>query len=351
MRILLITENLGSGGAERQLTGLAVLLQQKGYQIRVLTYVKKQFYESYLNDNDIDYRLDTKIEKKSTRIYYLYKQLRDFKPDTVISFLPSTNISMCIVKLFYKTKLIISERSHTVDFNIKTKIRFLGYYLADKVVANSHSEAENIAKNIPFLRSKILAIPNFIDVDHFKPQNRIGENKILCVGRVIEVKNVLRLIDAVFLVKEKGYNFEITWIGHLYDQSYCKLVYDKIESYNLSNTFIVKDQSHNIIEEYNKADIFCLPSLFEGYPNVLCEAMSCGLPVICSNVCENPRIVINGENGFLFDPMDVNDIANSIMKMLDLSEKERFEMGSINRAKVIEQNSTEAFVERYMKIL
>ena len=52
-------------------------------------------------------------------------------------------------------------------------------------------------------------------------------------------------------------------------------------------------------------DAFCLPSFKEGYPNVIVEAMSCELPVLCSKICENPVIVEDNINGFLFDPHNI----------------------------------------------
>ena len=99
MRILLLTENLGSGGAERQFTGLAVLLKEKGYQVRVITYIEKQFYEPYLKKNQIDYKLVRKAANKYTRVYYIWRELCEYKPDVVVSFLPSVNITMCLVRL------------------------------------------------------------------------------------------------------------------------------------------------------------------------------------------------------------------------------------------------------------
>lgn len=56
-RVLLVTENLGSGGAERQLVGLAVFLQEKGFVVKVATYYKNQFFEPFLRKNKVEYEL------------------------------------------------------------------------------------------------------------------------------------------------------------------------------------------------------------------------------------------------------------------------------------------------------
>ena len=353
MKILVITENLGSGGAERQLTGLAVFLKRKGFDIKVITYLKRQFYEDFLLKNSVDYELHEELLPKYTRIWKMIRLLHREKPDVVISFLPSVNKTMCVVRLFLKFKLIVSERSHTQVFNLKTKIGFLFYRIADKIVANSKSEVENISLHIPSLKQRLVAIPNFVDVGLFTSQSRT-ENlipKILCVGRVIPSKNLLRFLDAVAIVVNQGYKFHVIWAGNHYDKHYTDEVKLKIDKYNLQDVFILLGECKNIVEEYRNADIFCLPSLFEGYPNVLVEAMSCELPVICSNVCENPIIVEEGINGFLFNPNDTIDISESIKKILDLSLEDRKSMGFINRKKVISNNSIESFVDKYVCLI
>lgn len=354
MKILLITENLGSGGAERQLSGLAVLMKEKGYEVKVITYLENQFFEPYLKANGIDYEFYPCLLNRFTRVYYLCRILKKYRPDTVISYLSAVNMSVCLARLFYPMRLIVSERSHTLDFGLKTKLLYRLYNIADIVVPNSHSEAENILLYFPFLISKIVTIPNFVDVDTFIPLHSRKENdilKILCVGRVIASKNILRLLDAVRKVLDKGMVFEVIWVGSHYDTSYCEMVREKILELHLEDSFLLKDQVDNVISEYQHADFFCLPSLLEGYPNVLCEAMSCGLPVICSDVYENSYIVQEGINGFLFDPYDIDNIAVAIEKIVSLSVLERIQMGHRNRVHVQNENSKEKFVNRYITLL
>jgi glycosyltransferase involved in cell wall biosynthesis len=59
-------------------------------------------------------------------------------------------------------------------------------------------------------------------------------------------------------------------------------------------------------------DALIHPSLYEGLPNAVCEALAAGLPVLISNVCDHPLLVVEGERGFLFDPSDPLSIAMSI---------------------------------------
>ena len=352
-RTLLITENLGSGGAERQLTGLAVLLKNKGYIVKVITYVENQFYETYLLENGIDYALVPKLRNKYTRVFYIVNELRQYNPDIIVSFLPSVNLSMCLSNFFYRAKLIVSERTHTMSWNFSSRFRFLLYCIADYVVANSYSEKENISSHCSFLKDKVLAIPNFINIDKFIPRYKIKNHQlftIVSVGRVIPEKNILRYIEAINLLKDKGFLIKYTWVGSHYNVDYVSRVKSLIHKYHLEDVFELKDHTTNIVEYYQEASAFCLPSLYEGYPNVLCEAMSCALPVICSNTCEMPNIVHDGENGYLFNPYDVNSIASAVEKIYTLSNERLTEMGKTNRMKVKAENSTEKFVNRYIEL-
>lgn len=353
-RILLITENLGSGGAERQLCGLAIMLKERGYAVRVITYVKRQFYEPLLRQAGVDYRLVERAFDKRHRFGALLSELRDFKPDMVISFLPSVNITMCLLRLAFRSRLIVSERNFTLDWSRRTKLRYRLYSLADRVVPNSHAEADNIAAHCHWLKHKITAIPNFTDTQRFVPASEPAHNpifNILSVGRMTEQKNILTYLKALAMARDNGVRFHAEWVGSQQNAVYVGQVRDLIDRYHLQDVVTLHDQTDDIAGQYRKADAFCLPSLFEGYPNVLCEAMASGLPVICSNIQEMPRIVTEGKNGYLFDPHDPADIATAIEKLVNTPSAILLAMGKRNRSQIMENNSMEAFTERYIQLI
>lgn len=352
-RILCITENLGSGGAERQLTGLAVMLKEAGCKVKFVTYIERQFYEPYLRDNAIDYELIANGRNKLSRLNSIRKILGEFKPDVVISFLPSVNMTMCLFKVLgYKFRLIVSERSHTNTLTAKQRLIFGLYRLADYVVANSYSETENIGKLAPALKPKLKTITNFVDTDKFcPPQNKKesdGTINILSVGRIIPVKNILNYIRTIKFVIDSGCDIRATWVGTNYDKDYSQQCVALIRELNLENRFIFKPQTENIIEEYQKADIFCLPSFYEGFPNVLCEAMSCGLPIVCSNVCDNPYIVEDCTNGFLFDPYSIEEMTTAIISCINA---DRQKMSKQNRDQSALNFSEKQYVKSYINLL
>ena len=79
--------------------------------------------------------------------------------------------------------------------------------------------------------------------------------------------------------------------------------------------------------------------------------MSCGLPVACGDVCDNPRIVKQDKNGFLFDPTRIEDMAQALRRLLDMDIQELSQMGIYNRDCILRNNSPEAFVKSYIQLL
>lgn len=352
-RVLLFTENLGSGGAERQLTELAVLLKEKGYIVKIATYYRNQFFEPFLNRNNIDYVfLDGAFDKKK-RLFIINRLLKEYHPNTVVSYLPVPNMTMCLLQAVHKFRLIVSERSHTTNWGIEALIRFNLYRFATYIVCNSFSENENILTHYPPLKNKLITIPNFIDTHNFKPtkSSLSSSVKILSVGRITSTKNVLRTLEAVIQLKGQGYSFVLTWVGSLFDKDYVAKVEEYITANCLTDYVHIIDQQNDLLPYYQDATFFFFPSYLEGYPNALCEAMSSGLPIVCSNVCEMPKIVIENENGFLFNPFDIDDMVRALERMLNLDKVIFAKMKETNRKKIITNNSLESFVNQYIKII
>ena len=354
-KILLITENLGSGGAERQICGLAVMLTKAGFTCRLITYVENQFYESYLRQNGVDYQFVPELWKKNTRVFKAARYVRQYKPDVVISFLPSVNKTMCLAKMFFRTKLVVSERNNNTCITLSDKVQFNLYRMADAVVPNSNSQGMFICNNFPFLSKKVHPIINFVDVNRFTPSETPVRNetlRIVTVARYTQQKNVLTYLKAIRMVKDMGLNVHFDWYGDKkHNADYFAEIEKEYQKLDIADFLTLHEPNQKIEEEYRKADIFCLPSLFEGYPNVVAEAMSCELPILCSNVYENPYIVEEGINGFLFDPKKPEAIADAINKMANLTHEERQEMGKRNRQLCLKRNTEEAFIKSYVELI
>ena len=352
-KIVCLIESLGSGGAERQMSGLAVMLKQQGYEVEVWTYYPNDFYLPVLQTNGVKYRYISEAKDRLKRIFVLRAELMKFAPDTVISYLDQACVVACIAKLLgAKFNLIVSERNTTQALSFREKLKFFFYRFADHIVPNSNTQTEFIATNFPHLKDKLHCITNFVDTDKFCPPSaRMTNNplRILTVARIMPQKNIINYIKAIKIVVDKGYEFCVDWYGDTTDAQYYDLCLRTIKENKLENVFNFYKSERDIVKCYHSADVFCLPSIYEGFPNVVCEAMSCGLPILCSNVCDNPSIVTDGVNGYLFNPYDIEDICCKIEKMVQNRELQAF-YGK-NREKAVELFSKDRLLNSYIRLL
>ena len=352
-RILLFIDMLNSGGAQRQLVELAKLLKEKGYYVKVIVYYDFPFYKSTLDKSNIENEVVRGADSSYKRLFKIGEVIKTYKPDVVISYLDTPNIISCILKAtcIIKCPLIVSERNTTQTLSHREKLKFFLYKWATKIVPNRNSQHEFIANNYPKFLSKTITITNFVDTNYFTPdKHKIGDIKnIICVGRIWEQKNVKRFINVIERLKRNRNDFHIRWYGKnmgVYGDECQTALKDK----GLCDVFEFCQPDNNIRDRYQESDLFCLPSIYEGFPNVLCEAMCCGLPVLCSAVCDNPSIVEDSINGFLFDPFDEDDIYNIISKILDLDNSQIESMGNNSRELALQKFSKDEFVKRYVDL-
>jgi len=355
-RILCLIDSLGPGGAQRQLTGLARFLKERGYDVVVAAYHDDRFYVDQLLSAGVPYVYLRKAQKGLFRQWHLMRYISKLKPNVVISYLESPSMRSCLAHVFnHRFKLIVSERNTTQQTGRAEKLRFGLFCMADYVVPNAFAQEEYIKNTFPNLTKKVVTIPNFVDLKHFTPpESRVRRDppEIIVVATIWQSKNTIGFIDAVKGLKDKGLKFHISWYGRV-DSSMdyfnqCQL---KIKELRIEDVIELKDKTTKIREKYQEADYFCLPSFYEGTPNVICEAMASGLPVACSNVCDNGRYVEEGVNGFLFVPSDYQTIVKAIEKMLAVDNSTYEKMCSTSRERAEKLLSEKKFVESYIKLI
>lgn len=355
-KVLCFIDSLGSGGAQRQLVGLACFLKEKNYDVTVVCYHDNRFFEDHLLSTGVTYQFLEKAKKTTFRLWHVARYFRKLKPDAVIAYLETPSICACVAKLFnHSFKLIVSERSTTQHTGRNERIRFNLFRIADYVVPNAYSQESYIKSTFPKLANKTITIPNFVDLQHFVPRlerHRRAVPEIMIAASIWAPKNTLRFIDAVRCLKEKGFNFHISWYGlNETHKDYINQCNQKIESLGLLDCIELKEKTTSIKEQYQNADCFCLPSFYEGTPNVICEAMACGLPVVCSDVCDNSKYVIEGKNGFLFNPKDTDSIVAAFERLTVLSNEEYVSFCHYSRTLAEQKLSKETFVKEYVKLI
>lgn len=355
-RVLCIIDSLGAGGAQRQMVGLATFLKEREYEVSVAFFLDKMFYSKKLSDSGVSYVLLREVKNKVSRTIRIISHIREVKPDVIISYLDSPNICSCLAKIVMPSiHLIVSERNTSQKTGLGERIRFNLFRLANYVVPNSYAQGDYLSRHFPFLNKKVVVIPNFVDLNHFVPPMEKKKNnlpEIVVVATIWQSKNTIGFVDAVKQLKDKGYQFHVSWYGK--DEStieYFNQCQNKIDAYHLNDYIELKNKTSNIKEKYQDGDYFCLPSFYEGTPNVICEAMACGLPVACSDVCDNARYVHEGENGFLFNPKETSSIVMALEKMLKLSDVEYKTMCVNSRKRAIKDLSKERFIDSYLTLI
>lgn len=357
-RILLYTDVLCPGGAQRQLVELSRLLKKRDYDVSILDYWDNTFYDDYLTKLRIPFK-HTNSKGTLAIIWALIKHILSSKPDIVIAYLPNPTIAACIAKFllpFRKFKLIVSERNTSQENGRAEKIRFNLFRVADYVIPNSCTQYNFIISHYPFLKAKTQVITNYVDTNRFCPASKkVGKDdsvrKCIVVGRIVEQKNVLRFIEAIKLVKDSYSNFVVDWYGNPHPAEYYEKCNNLIKEYELEEYIRFHPAVNNIEVKYQESDIFILPSIYEGFPNVLCEAMASGLPVAVSNVCDNPKIMKDGVNGVTFDPYDINSINSGLQRILSMDKASLDKMGDFSRDISLSCFSENTFVENYLEII
>lgn len=357
-KILCLIDTLGMGGAERQMIGLSLLLKNKGYDVDLVTYYDHDFYADLLRGKGIEHICLKTNNRRLSKIQAVYNCIQRGGYNWVIAYKDGPALISCLLKLIgCKFRLIVSERNTNQNISGKDRLKFNLYRLAEHIVPNSHSQERFIRNHFPNLSKKIITITNFTDTNYFCPakENNNDYLNVTTVARIAIQKNLLNYFAAIKLLKDNGYEGRIhfNWYGDVQqgEERYGELCCTRIVELGIGNMIDMHPATSDIVVPYQNCDVFCLPSLYEGFPNVICEAMSCGKPIVCSNVCDNPDIVQCDVNGILFDPKDVSSIYQALKSIIDVTAERRRTWGKNSRKIAESLFSQETFVQKYIKLL
>lgn len=355
-RILCLIDSLGAGGAERQLSYLAILLKEAGHEVKFVAFTAKhKFYEPFLCEGGVIPEYNEPGINRFRRIWEIAKIVRTFKPNMTVAYKDGVCMSAILAKIFGNYNLVVSERSSTPTLSKLQKIKLFLFRFADHIVPNSYTQANYLKNFSPRLKPKIRVIGNTVDVDIFHPEENRKENnvpRIVTTARVKQIKNIINYLRAIEIVKRKGVKCHFDWYGKTdAGDDYPNKVKAEIATLEIEDYITFHPATNDVAEVYRRADIFCLPSLIEGFPNVICEAMASGLPIVCSNICDNPYIVEPGVNGFLFNPENPQDIASKLIAMINYPNQDKAAMAQHNRNKIVEMCAPQNFVNKYLSLI
>lgn len=362
MKILLCIDNLGSGGAQRQIAALAVGLKKKQFEVHVFVYHPQDFFKPQLIEKGIKI---INAEKKNriglNVLLKLRKLLIQENYDFAISYLVTPNIYLSLASWLspVKTKVLTSENAQSFfRSNFFFWLRYWCHKRAFAVVFNSIHDKDAWISHYCKLQTSSVTIYNGVDLELFSPTARPHKRcrKIVGVGTIGPHKNISVLIRAVKILKDIGESVEVNWYGKFIDDSPFYANY-----YNEMLTMIkdleVEDlwKWHKPSKEINKIlthyDCMVLPSISEGLPNVVCESLACGVPVIISDILDHPLLVEEGIRGYLFNPGDHNQLAAKIKDFYFLSEESYRLMQSNSRHYAEQELSMDLFINKFIALM
>jgi len=326
MNILCVIDSLGSGGAQRQLVELATGFKEKGHDVSLLVYHDINFFKELLDKVSIP--VNVIIESNYLlRLIKMRKFIRSGNYNAVLSFLDASNFICEVSSLpWRKSNLVVGERSANPNILKSFKLRSFRWFhlLANYIVSNSNKNIQLIKKINPILNeSKYKVIYNIIDFEKWKPNpnyefKKGGKLNIVVVASHQYLKNLNGLVDAVSLLSEEERSLlRIDWYGDRRDNS-LMVGQKKIKEYHLNNVFNFYPATHQISNIIEQSDVVGLFSYYEGLPNVICEAMACGKPVIVSAVGDLPKHI--RDKAFFVDPKDAISIATAIRNVMNISK-------------------------------
>lgn len=323
MRVLLFIPALNAGGAERVMVTLANYLAKQNNEIEILTLNSDYSFYSVnggvtvkgmnlsISSSGIKRKLDIVVKEILRRKAFI-EEVNNFDADVVLSFLNTTNfIALSAIK-HIKCPLIISERNDPSSYSRFAKLACkMLYPKASTVVCQGKKVSDYYSK----FGAKCRVIPNPLNPAAVGKMSESYIKKIVAVGRLIEAKNHALLINAFAKIASKypDYSVEIYGEGELEGQ-----LNNQIEELGLSNRVKLCGTRKNIMTLVSDYCCFVLPSNYEGFPNVLLEAMASGLPVISTDFSTGiARDLISEDvNGYVISINDADALAEAIEKLI-----------------------------------
>jgi glycosyltransferase involved in cell wall biosynthesis len=311
MKVLFVIRELAGGGAERALSNIMVNLPDD-WEIDLLMN-NRDFIEFPYKGNILSLDIAEPKSRKSIRhqlwavlkrIWYLKKIKKESNYDACISFLDSSNIANVLSGKKY-CKTIVSIRTNMTTEKSKGLYRLcskplmeLVYKHADKIVAVSKEIELDLIERFKFPQRQITSIANGYNIRKIKEQAQIkpansdlvyGKKTVVSVGRLIIEKGHIHLVRAFKKVVKAEPNAVLLILGTGELEDYLKQL---IETNNLENNVYLMGYCSNPFYYDANADVFVLPSMYEGFPNSLAEAVCCGAPCIATDFHSGAREII-----------------------------------------------------------
>jgi len=220
-----------------------------------------------------------------------------------------------------------------------------------KLILQNNDDIELFLKRNLIHQNKVVLIKGSgVNVNTFTPSKKSdGKVKVALIGRMLKDKGVEEFIEAAKVLAENGSDAEFHLYGAPYESNPTSITESDIQEWTKNKWLYYHGHCDNISEELNEIDIVCLPSYREGLPKSLLEAASAAKPIVTTNVPGCRDVVIDGVNGYLVPPKNVELLAKKIHILIENPEL-RKNFGVKGREMAVKEFSEELVVKQTLDL-
>ncbi|MGC8659447.1 MAG: glycosyltransferase [Desulfomonilaceae bacterium] len=272
-------------------------------------------------------------------LWKLFWKLKRNKPDILYTLTAVPNIWGRIFAAFTTKSVVISSWRARKEQQFESIL----WRFCDKLICNAKCTREYVIKRHGVEPKRVAYVPNGVDTDFFTPDGscRDPQPTVVFVGRFVKAKDPITLIAAFSHLRKIIENVRLIMIGQGYLDS---TIRSKISAYGLSGDVDLVPGTIDVRPFLRRSWLLVLSSVLEGVPQVMLEAMSCGLPVVATAVDGIPEVVQHGVNGLLVQPRSPEQLAKSMADLLS-DDETRTSMGRRARETVVENYSIKQVIK------
>lgn len=358
MNLVIVIYSLASGGAERVTTNLANHWAENGWDITIVTIAGRNldFYDLSPKINRISLELAkessgffSSIVNNYRRVSSLRAVLKKKQPDVALAIMTTSSILLSFAARGLNFPSIGSERAHPPMLPLGK----VWWWLRKRTYRHLSAVAVLTEDSMAWLQSNVrvqraVLIPNPVNYplrqhDPVVPLDLLDKRRftLLAVGRLSEEKGFDRLLQAYSVLASHFPDWQLVVVGEGSLRPSLEALCDDL---GLQGRVFFPGAVGNIADWYTAADLFVMTSLYEGFPNVLIEAMAYGLPVVSVDCDTGPRdIVRDGTDGLLVPQNDHHQLVESLETLMSneglrkkfsnraIDVRERFSIERISR--------------------
>lgn len=353
-KYLFIVPSFASGGAERAVVNLSSQLARIGQDVTVIIYF------SMPNEYEVDSKVKVinlsggNEEKYNSLSYWgkikmLRHILKSENPDFIFPFLPQVTIHSALAGFDMRDKIIHTIRNNPA-VTPPSKVKRM---LCNTIVCRSWKTIVQNEKQRAFYPAKyqqkmhVLFNPVSSELLQVKREYRKEIKSVIGVGRLDEQKNFGMLIRAMKQLHNKYPNLSARIYGEGQEREALQKL---IEELGLQDVIFLMGRSNDMKSVYGTADLFVLPSNYEGMPNTLIEAMASGLPCIATDCETGPSDLIENEENGLLIPVKNKDALIEAMDYMVSNLDTAMILGEKARKTIHEKCTVEAIVSELQRI-